>query len=393
MLEMDDGARRLGEVAFGLNYEIDRFTQNTLFDEKIGGTMHVALGSSFEELGGRNESGAALGSRLRPARGRRGLRRRRARLARRALPRVGRARACLTRLRRLAEVLVGYSGGVQARRPDRGRGHDERRAAARGDLRRGATGRRPPGGALRAGAGRRPARRGQRRAGRVADPGGVAGHRAGRRLDRGRGADQHEGADRRRPRARRRASQRARVRLAGALPRARAERRAALGADRLPDERRRPGRGDVARPSTRSFIYAAAFLDDGDPVARWRAFADELQRVAEFLSSKEELRFVAEGTDLTFARRRRPHLGRRRTGTRTSPTARSSRRRSTTAREGEITLHLPGGLPGPAGRRRAPALPRGRGGRGDRLARRGVPRRRWSRSTTARGGWGSSPSA
>jgi aminopeptidase len=49
------------------------------------------------------------------------------------------------------------------------------------------------------------------------------------------------------------------------------------------------------------FIYSAAFLDDGDPVARWRAFADELQRVVEFLSSKQELRFVAEGTDLTFA--------------------------------------------------------------------------------------------
>ena len=56
LLELDDGARRLGEVAFGLNYEIDRFTQNTLFDEKIGGTMHVALGSSFAELGGLNTS-------------------------------------------------------------------------------------------------------------------------------------------------------------------------------------------------------------------------------------------------------------------------------------------------------------------------------------------------
>ncbi len=56
LLEVDDGARRLGEVAFGLNYEIDRFTNNTLFDEKIGGTMHVALGSAFEELGGRNTS-------------------------------------------------------------------------------------------------------------------------------------------------------------------------------------------------------------------------------------------------------------------------------------------------------------------------------------------------
>jgi aminopeptidase len=57
LLAIDDGARRLGEVAFGLNYEIDRLTNNTLFDEKIGGTMHVALGSAFEELGGRNQSG------------------------------------------------------------------------------------------------------------------------------------------------------------------------------------------------------------------------------------------------------------------------------------------------------------------------------------------------
>jgi aminopeptidase len=54
---MDDGARILGEVSFGLNYEIDRFTRDILFDEKIGGTMHVALGSSFKKLGGLNESG------------------------------------------------------------------------------------------------------------------------------------------------------------------------------------------------------------------------------------------------------------------------------------------------------------------------------------------------
>jgi len=60
LLELDDGARRLGEVAFGLNYEIDRFTRNTLFDEKIGGTMHVALGSAFTELGGRNDSALHL---------------------------------------------------------------------------------------------------------------------------------------------------------------------------------------------------------------------------------------------------------------------------------------------------------------------------------------------
>ena len=57
LLEMDDGARILGEAAFGLNYEIDRFTRDILFDEKIGGTLHFALGSSFKRLGGRNESG------------------------------------------------------------------------------------------------------------------------------------------------------------------------------------------------------------------------------------------------------------------------------------------------------------------------------------------------
>jgi len=56
VLGLDTGARRLGEVAFGMNYEIDRFTKNILFDEKIGGTMHVALGSAFKELGGVNDS-------------------------------------------------------------------------------------------------------------------------------------------------------------------------------------------------------------------------------------------------------------------------------------------------------------------------------------------------
>jgi aminopeptidase len=50
------GANVLGEAAFGLNYEIDRFTHNILFDEKIGGTMHFALGSSFAQAGGRNRS-------------------------------------------------------------------------------------------------------------------------------------------------------------------------------------------------------------------------------------------------------------------------------------------------------------------------------------------------
>jgi aminopeptidase len=60
LLEMDEGARGVGEIAFGLNYEIDRFTSNILFDEKIGGTMHLALGMGFENLGGLNRSSLHL---------------------------------------------------------------------------------------------------------------------------------------------------------------------------------------------------------------------------------------------------------------------------------------------------------------------------------------------
>jgi len=56
MLALDDGSCRLGEFAIGTNTGIQRFTRNILFDEKIGGTMHVALGSSFAELGGENQS-------------------------------------------------------------------------------------------------------------------------------------------------------------------------------------------------------------------------------------------------------------------------------------------------------------------------------------------------
>jgi aminopeptidase len=56
LLDMDEGASVVGEVAFGLNYEIDRFTRNILLDEKIGGTMHLALGAGFAQAGGRNSS-------------------------------------------------------------------------------------------------------------------------------------------------------------------------------------------------------------------------------------------------------------------------------------------------------------------------------------------------
>lgn len=51
-----DGARYFGEVAIGTNYQIQRATKNILFDEKIGGTIHMALGQSYMQTGGRNES-------------------------------------------------------------------------------------------------------------------------------------------------------------------------------------------------------------------------------------------------------------------------------------------------------------------------------------------------
>ncbi|MBM4414659.1 MAG: aminopeptidase [Chloroflexi bacterium] len=56
LLDMDEGARRLGEVAFGTNYGIQRFSRNILFDEKIGGTVHLALGAAYPETGCTNQS-------------------------------------------------------------------------------------------------------------------------------------------------------------------------------------------------------------------------------------------------------------------------------------------------------------------------------------------------
>jgi aminopeptidase len=57
MLEQDAGARNLGEIAIGTNYSITDYTKNTLFDEKIGGTFHAAVGAGYPESGNSNESG------------------------------------------------------------------------------------------------------------------------------------------------------------------------------------------------------------------------------------------------------------------------------------------------------------------------------------------------
>lgn len=56
LLATDEGASYFGEVAIGTNYGIKKFTRNILFDEKIGGTIHMAIGDSFPEAGGKNKS-------------------------------------------------------------------------------------------------------------------------------------------------------------------------------------------------------------------------------------------------------------------------------------------------------------------------------------------------
>ena len=56
LLETDKGARYVGEIAVGTNYNIQKFTKHMLFDEKIGGTVHLAIGRSLPESLGKNQS-------------------------------------------------------------------------------------------------------------------------------------------------------------------------------------------------------------------------------------------------------------------------------------------------------------------------------------------------
>lgn len=57
MFDMDEGSRGIGEIAIGTNDEIQEVTGNILFDEKIGGSIHMAIGASYPETGGKNVSG------------------------------------------------------------------------------------------------------------------------------------------------------------------------------------------------------------------------------------------------------------------------------------------------------------------------------------------------
>ncbi len=55
-LNTDEGARYMGEFAIGLNYGVKHFSKNILFDEKFGGTIHMALGAGYPQVGSKNES-------------------------------------------------------------------------------------------------------------------------------------------------------------------------------------------------------------------------------------------------------------------------------------------------------------------------------------------------
>ena len=57
MLNTDEGSKFVGEIAIGTNDRIQNVTGNILFDEKIGGSIHMALGASYPEAGGKNKSG------------------------------------------------------------------------------------------------------------------------------------------------------------------------------------------------------------------------------------------------------------------------------------------------------------------------------------------------
>ena len=56
LLDTDAGARYLGEIGIGTNYGIGQASANVLFDEKLGGTVHLAIGRSYKETGGKNDS-------------------------------------------------------------------------------------------------------------------------------------------------------------------------------------------------------------------------------------------------------------------------------------------------------------------------------------------------
>ena len=64
IVETDDGSRRLGEVALGMNPGLDRVLKHPLFVEKVGGTLHIAIGASYDDCFAEDPSSAAGAERI-----------------------------------------------------------------------------------------------------------------------------------------------------------------------------------------------------------------------------------------------------------------------------------------------------------------------------------------
>ena len=287
LLDLDAGARVLGEVAFGLNYEIDRFTRNILLDEKIGGTMHVALGAGFA-AGRRQELvRPPLGPDLRPPRGRRGLRGRRARLEGGRVPRRSpppsrwRAPVPDPRVERLADVARQVLDRRPAGRPRRRRRDAARGAARPRDVPADPRGGRPSarcGSAIDGVAGGAAPRGQRRRSSSWVSPARVRGGRARRRPHRLRGRLQHALALGRRPRAAGARPARARSGSATASSSARRAGELRWLVTALSDARGRAGRRDVARRVRGVRLSAPASSTGTTRSAAWRGLRRALDR-------------------------------------------------------------------------------------------------------------------
>ena len=355
LLDMDEGARVAGEIAFGLNYEIDRFTHNILFDEKIGGTIHLALGAAFTQAGGKNTSGLHWDLICDLRERRRGLRGRRARLARRRVPRGARAGERLVTAASIGSpsVLVDYSTEVQP-----------------GQL---VLVESPPAAAplVRAIYARcsRPA--GSRRRGSrwTARPSSCSSEASDAQLDwvSPARAEDYERADVRivlEASANTRAltnvepASLARVSRAREPLRTRYLERAAAGELRwtitLFPTNAAAQDAEMSLAEYERFVYGAGKLDADDPVGEWRAFGDDLRRLADWLGAKQELRVVSNGTDLTVGVDGRTWIPC--DGKRELPRRRGLHGPGRDQRRGRDPLQLPGELPGAAGGGHPPAV-------------------------------------
>ena len=293
-LDTDDGARRVGEFAIGTNEMITRAVGDTLFDEKIGGTCHLALGRSFPLLGGDNVSAIHwdLVCDLRAG----------GRIDADGEPLAGRREAggLMDPFDDLyARVIVEHALAVQAGQsvlieggelaePLAARGASPRARGRRAPDAAGAPGRldRGQGGVReRRGAGASPttlkldlvrARRLPRHAARARERRAARARRAGARRGLGDGRDCAP-----------------RTCSSSATPAAR--RSGAARSTRPPPTPRPPG---SRWTRYRDLLGRALKLDQPDPVVAWRAQGELQDALVEQLAAVDELRIVAEGTDL-----------------------------------------------------------------------------------------------